>query len=568
MTINKNTSTESRLYLASYLSISSLFMGMVILFFLVFYHLMHNTMTLSHADKIIYAGLSVPLIILFLGGILLSTPFGTRFVSRKFVISAEHIDQVRSQQLYRSLSLVVLLIFFATIYLGFIDQKQAVYNLSTTRYHSDTIEYLQVGSYSFSNINFWAGIRSFSLPLFYKAAGYNFSNYMDQGNMNRVSRIQWDISIICWTILAVTVCFAMKNWISRLFTFSMIFFLGASLDISFWDRVLLTESLAISLFILLMALLVIGGLLMEKACKVPVWLQVLIIGVIFFVAILYTFIRDTDAYFLLFLACFMIAGAFLPVIRKAALFPAYLTIALGFLVIFWLGNSSANIGKRYVPPMLHVFAYRFIPQEQSRDFFLSHGMPFDNTIASVDSLTLHQLNSHLVTDPSINRLIAWLGEDGERLTIQYLISHPGYFLFAPLGDIQHIVNGQYAEYRLTATTPAPARIRWLSFITYPRFVWLPLLFLVLALVSIGLILDRSNRGRTIWYIIPILFLTAYPLAVLAWHGDTNDIERHSVQVAIQLRLAVWILLGLMVERGYASLRNKLNERAWKKDNFS
>jgi hypothetical protein len=190
-------------------------------------------------------------------------------------------------------------------------------------------------------------------------------------------------------------------------------------------------------------------------------------------------------------------------------------------------------------------------------------MPFDNKIASVDSLTLHQLNSHLVTDPSIKRLIAWLGEDGEQLTMQYLLSHPGYFLFAPLGDVQRIINGQYAEYRLTANSPVPPRIGWLSALAYPRTEWLPLLFLVLALASIGLIFHKSNRGRIIWFAVLVMFLTAYPLAVIGWHGDTNDIERHSVQVAIQLRLAVWILLGLGIERGFGFiiyLRNKAGKK--------
>jgi hypothetical protein len=58
------------------------------------------------------------------------------------------------------------------------------------------------------------------------------------------------------------------------------------------------------------------------------------------------------------------------------------------------------------------------------------------------------------------------------------------------------------------------------------------------------------------------------MAVICWHGDAFEIERHSLQVAIQLRLAVWILLGLLVERGYLFLRNKLNERAEKEENIS
>jgi hypothetical protein len=47
--------------------------------------------------------------------------------------------------------------------------------------------------------------------------------------------------------------------------------------------------------------------------------------------------------------------------------------------------------------------------------------------------------------------------------------------------------------------------------------------------------------------------------MICWHADTIALDRHAVQVAIQLRLAVWILVGLLVERGYAFLRFKLNE---------
>jgi hypothetical protein len=558
-------SRENRLSFAASLSLGLLFLGILILLCLVLYHIGHSTLSLSHTEKYIFAGLIGLAVILLVLGQFFSTSTGTRFLSRIFQIPVDDIKQVRAQKKYRVLSLAVFLAFFVTIYFTYLDEKQAVFNLDATRYHSDTHEYLRVSSYPLTDIRFLAGIRSFGLPLFYKVVGYNGSNFIYQGNMNHVSRVQWEISVVSWTLLAVVTCFAMKNWISRIFIFSSILMLGASVDISFWDHPLLTESLAISLFILLLSLLILAGLFMESVRKASPWIQALLVAVILLVAILYTFIRDTNAYFLLFLAGFMVLGVFIRAVRKAPLFPAYLSIAIGFILLFWFGNTSVNLGKRYVPPLLHVFGYRFIPQEQSRTFFIDHGMPFDARIATIDRLTLHELNSNFVTDPSILRLIAWLGEDGERLNIQYLLSHPGYFFFSPLNDIQHIVNGRYAEYRLNLT-PTPVRLRLLSAIAYLRFKWLPILFLILALVCIGLIFERSNRGRIIWYILLALFLTAYPLSLIAWHGDTNDIERHSVQVAVQLRLAVWILLGLCIERGYPLVK-KFRARARMKESI-
>ena len=536
-----------------------LFSGIVILIALILVHILRGGAPFSHTMIILALGLGCLAGVLILAGLLAGTAGGMKLMARLAGIPAGEAMQLRQGGARQVWQGILISLLFVTVFFAFLDEKLAVFHLDATRYYTDTHEYLQVGSYSLGDIHFWAGLRSFGLPLFYKTVEYNLSNYQDQGNMNRVSQDQWNLSVVCWTIFALAACLALKNWPSRLITFSIILMLSASVDITFWDRPLLTESLAISFFVLLMAMVILGGSFMERARSLPAWAQILAVLANLLVAVLYAGIRDTNAYFLLFLGGFMLAGLAFSSLRKAPLLPAYLAIAVGFLAIFWLANSSANMGKRYVPPMLHVFAYRFIPEPQSRAYFVSRGMPFDARIASLDQLTLHELNSNLVTDPSILRLIAWLGQDGEHLTFQYLVIHPAYFLLAPLQDTQSIVNGTFAVYRLNLSA-TPARIRWLSFLTYLRSPWLPLLCLCLALLSAGLIFKKSNRGRIIWIVVVSLFLTAYPLAVLGWHGDTNDIERHSVQVAIQLRLAVWLLLGLLVERGVVLLRRFMPPR--------
>ena len=51
------------------------------------------------------------------------------------------------------------------------------------------------------------------------------------------------------------------------------------------------------------------------------------------------------------------------------------------------------------------------------------------------------------------------------------------------------------------------------------------------------------------------------MALLIWHSDPGELERHAFQVALQLRLAAWMLIALMLERGLILIQGRKNRLA-------
>lgn len=46
----------------------------------------------------------------------------------------------------------------------------------------------------------------------------------------------------------------------------------------------------------------------------------------------------------------------------------------------------------------------------------------------------------------------------------------------------------------------------------------------------------------------LLFLV-YPVAVLTWHSDAMEVQRHAAQLAVQFQLGLWLLLLFAIDRG-------------------
>ncbi len=57
----------------------------------------------------------------------------------------------------------------------------------------------------------------------------------------------------------------------------------------------------------------------------------------------------------------------------------------------------------------------------------------------------------------------------------------------------------------------------------------------------GFIYDRQ---RPAWLAAAVLLISMYPLMFLVWHGNPMEIPRYADQIAVQFRLAGWMILAL------------------------
>lgn len=519
--------------------------GFLILSGLIFTHIFRTGASLSINEKILNLSFILIAGIFILGGTWVRTKHGVRIFAKFLKISEDSMLLTRKNFDFQILEYLVIFWAFSSIFLFSVDTKIAVYNLDAARYFNDTPSYIETGSYSLLDGNFWVGYRPFTLPLFYKMVGYTLQNYTDQGEMEQVARIQLVISIITWTLLAISTSFLMKKWILRFLSFTVMTMIGASLYVTMWDRLMLSESLSMSLFVLLLALLIFLGRIWRINQALSVWFRIVLLIFAIVIAALYSFTRDTNAYFLLSLGGIMVLGLLFRSIRKHKYLVYYVVIIISFISIFGIQNTIINKTSVHVLPLRDVFIYRFFPDKEKLAYLMENGMPYDQRYSSYIQLNLRQVTDQLLVDDPAGLFSNWIKNHGKKVLFAYMLSHPDYTFIAPLADLQPLVNGSVSEYR-KILTPTPLRLSFLTAIFYSKFSILPIIYILFFGILIFLAF-KNQPSRFIAILILTLFITAVPTLLLVWSSDPNDIPRHALQAALQLRLASWLCILLLIE---------------------
>ncbi|MBI4730860.1 MAG: hypothetical protein HY781_01790 [Chloroflexi bacterium] len=542
------TPKRGRTFFAGYIYPVLPLCGLMIFSGVFLVHTLRQGVALSREEKLTYLCLLLLAGFFILAGIWARTQSGICYIAKLMGVSECLISDTRQHKRFLFLECLTVFWTFTAIFLFSLDSKLAVYNLDAARYFNDTPGYVRTGSYSLLDSDFWVGERPFTIPLFYKAVGYTLQNFSDQGEMERVGRIQLSISILSWTLFALSVSLLLKKWMLKFLSFAVITMIGASLYITFWDRLMLSDSLSTSLFVLILAFLVFAAILWRKKTALAIWLQFGLTFCIIVVATFYSFTRDPNAYFLLSLGGLMGLGLLFRSVRRHRLLAGYMTIMLSFWAVSGIQSAIANNTARYVAPLLNVLVYRFFPDEEKLAYLLENEMPYDQRFSIYNQFDLRQMHDHLSLDDPSGQLTSWITFHGKGTLFAYIVSHPGYAFITPLADLQALTNGDVSAYR-KILAPTPIRLSLLSDVFYPRFEVMPILFVILFGISISLAF-RNRSLNLMMIMILILFITSIPFLLLVWHTDWNDIARHSLQAALQLRLASWLCILFLTERAW------------------
>jgi len=538
MRAERRKSAKWKVYLPSIL----ILVGILILIIIILQPYKQYGLFLSVPQKFIVIVLAV---IIILSGFYLKSSPGAHVLSAFSGLSMDEIRLICSRRSFHFLEYSIVLMGFFMVFCLYQDEKSAVLSLDIPRFYNDTPSYLETSSFSLNDIHIWAGKRPFTVPLFYKLIGYTLANFQDQNAMNRVAGVQGLISILSWTILAGSFSMVIKDRFVKVIGFATLLLLGTSIDITSWDKEMLTESISTSFLVVFLATIIIAGLLWDQKRPISAWIQFFMVSAILMTGIFYSFARDQNAYFILFMGALMVFGVAFVRIRMHPLFFSYLVVMTGFLSVFILQNTSANLGRRFEGAIKHIISDRIVPSLGNLDYYIQQGMPFDDTVARMASGDFH----HGVIPYSSNAMpqfLKWVSTHGKTVTMKFLLSHPLYTLSAPWQDFWEIVNSNNHEYRKVRASPN-FRVALFSAIMYPQSKWIPCVFAILFILTL-LTIWKNSQGKSIWYLALALFITTYPMALFVWHADTYEIRRHAYQVAFQLRLASWIVIVLLLER--------------------
>jgi hypothetical protein len=425
---------------------------------------------------------------------------------------------------YKNLLLLFLFLLITTF---FIILKMSIFNLDNLRIWKDTTEYVTLGTYPLFSKEFWFGNRTVVLPLLYKILKISLENYRDIDYLYRIAITQVWVSIVAWVTFSAITGQYFKNHFLRIISWMLIYLLSLGLQNSQWEKLILSESLSNSFFILLLALFLLNVFIYKTEKRL---IRIIYFIFVFIFSLLYAFTRDTNAYFLL------LAGSVILLIwllwKNKIHIQNYLLIGASFISCFLLAFIDSSLSTRWVIPLVHVLEDRKDNYPVLSQYFYSKGIdlfyifpnPAEVTKTSISETT--ELNSK---NPEIMA-------NSKAIYTKFLVSHPGYSFLAPLNEIQTIINPYPTDYRYNVNG-TPDWVNKLSDSIYPSSY---LIYPIGLLLVVSTLVFAPNQNLLLKYLILFLFISIIPIGWLVWHADTLEIPRHSEQIMIQSRIGFWL----------------------------
>jgi hypothetical protein len=420
------------------------------------------------------------------------------------------------------------------VYLGL---RLAAFLPSSTRTFPDSGTYLHVASQPLLSAEFLAGWRGWTVPLLYKL--------LPDSDAAR-SAGQLAISLACWLALAAVVARCVQHPAFRIVAFSLVLLFSLSVWITQWDRVILSESVAISL-----AAAVLAAWLAVARTPTSGWAMAAVLAT----TSLWTFARDSDAYVALLAVPFVLGWAAFRRPRRPRI-----VLASGLVAIFVAHAVSLSSGAaqtRWEVPLLDVIGTRVLTGETELEYFRAHGMPFPERLQALtgEHLGSSELRPLIEADPRLDAFREWLRADGRSTWAAFLLTHPDRALSSVVRNREALFavglsrseTGGYrpiSSYRAEGTEsllPGP-----FAAAVYPPSVVAILAWLG-AVIAAAAWLAFRGAARAVWLVPAIALLLQVPHSVLVWHGGPLEIPRHAVQAGVMTRLSLLLLSIFLID---------------------
>lgn len=368
------------------------------------------------------------------------------------------------------------------------------------------------------DFSFWTGIRPFVIPLVHTAF---------QRNHDGIALFQSILGALSWAMLAVTVAASLRRPALRGLALMALLALGLSRPMTVWDQAMLSESVAYSLQILLVA----SAFWLCRRWTLPRAAMVL------FLAFLWAFVRDSHLYYLLLVALSLAPFALWHAYRRRLI-----ALCAALLLIVFVGNHLASVSLRWVGNFYNVLTVRALTNPDHLAYLETRGLPVTGDLTELAG-KLHTAAMHHA--PEFALLREWTHAQGKSVYTRLLLTHPHYLLHAPLQELDTLLGYQKVHQKRFAPDEIPGLLPVaLEEFLYPQRFGLAVVLLALVWAgAAGMAIARGELPRAAW--LPVgLVLLSFPHAVLTWHGDAMETGRHALMPAFQLRLG--LLLGLLM----------------------
>jgi hypothetical protein len=390
---------------------------------------------------------------------------------------------------------------------------------------NDTAVYAHIASAPIWSRQFWAGQRPPVTALLIKLVGSADGFLITQAV----------VAGVCWGFLAFTVGRLVEPGWRRVAAIWAILAVATAFPITLWNRSVLSESLSMSLSALLFATLI-------WTASRWTWPRV---GSVVAVCLCFAGTRDAQIWTVGFLAVAIgvwAGAAFVQRHREVALRAGALSACLFALVA--LTGWGAVSSHRTQENVADVFYVRVFPFPGRVAWFAAHGMPQSGRVDRMaQTIDVEPGTAKVVyvspSDPAFEQLNHWLVSKGSSTYFLWLLAHPGYVITEPLARPERAFN--FAKGDLLFYAAQTNRMD--SPLT--TLVWPPLVGL-LVVAGVAAVVSVTSRGwrQPVWRMVVVLTAIGLLSMLVAWHGDGQEVTRHTIEGFAQLRIGLWIVIVL------------------------
>ncbi len=398
----------------------------------------------------------------------------------------------------------------------------------------DTGKYITLAENSTFTREFVTGSRAWGYSLVLQIFGVNSSNvdYLDPEEplhnspaANRVYVFQEVIHIISWAVLAFFTGRMYQSYFGMAAVW-LVYAVGSSNPVVYWNRMIMSESLTISLMVVLMGL---GLWVLENPRSLLRYLVILPL------AFYWVNLRDTNIMLILGIAVIVfVAGVVYKNWRAAFL-------AILLFGIYFTANFTFEKSQRWIMPLANVVFQRILPDSRALAFWENQGMPVNQALLDLTGQWSCSNNCAFNNSNELRANWDWHVDNGRPVYMRYLITNLYHSISTPIFNV-HLI---FSDFLKPPPWPDyhPPVPEWLTLILY----WNGSPWILLATMTMGFILVVRMKERPGLALFLGIFVLAYPHWFLVYHGDTMEIPRHALALNIQMTLCFWIFLLACLE---------------------
>ena len=344
-------------------------------------------------------------------------------------------------------------------------------------------------------------------------------------------RNQTVISILCWVIGALLLASSLNGWFSKALIVLLVLAFGFVPQVADWDSILSSESLSISLFILLVGLL-IKALPNGEDDSFGSWIAAILLLP---VNVLWIFTRDTNSYFIVIEALALIIGGIVYWVRRKGQRVSALLCGFCLAALFVFQQGTFRESERWLVPLLNNMTANVFPYEERVAFFEENGMPVDEELLSIKgSAEYNRINENEL-------FIRWAKRYGMTAYQKFLLSMPLWSVLQVYENLDGFFEENRQPFFYGSKEERPHWAEKPGNLLHPLSAAVILIdLLLLILTAVRAISTKDPAVIRFFWLLLVLFLGGGLLMSLSYLGEVRSIWRHVLGGVMALRLTLWL----------------------------